>query len=116
MYKAGGIHIHIDLWLDEALIYDIDWLQDACRNAKANILSEVHHDFGDNAFTQIILLSESHASIHTWPEANFAAIDFFFCGKADYNAAISTILEKYKVKKSSIEIHKRGEYKESILG
>jgi S-adenosylmethionine decarboxylase len=40
-----------------------------------------------NAAGARVLLAESHISVHTWPELNFAALDIFMCGSADIEAA-----------------------------
>ncbi|GLK92712.1 hypothetical protein GCM10008164_04480 [Achromobacter xylosoxidans] len=55
----------------------------AAEAAGARVLSAHFHHFGDGAgVTGVVLLSESHISIHTWPEHRFAALDIFMCGSA----------------------------------
>ncbi len=55
----------------------------AAQAAGAHVLSAHFHHFGDGAgVTGVVLLSESHISIHTWPEHAFAALDIFMCGAA----------------------------------
>ena len=48
--------------------------------AKANILRIIGEKFKPQGVTLLALLSESHASIHTWPEIGYAAIDLYTCG------------------------------------
>lgn len=56
-------------------------LRDAARLAGATVLSSHFHHFGEGGgVTGVLLLSESHISIHTWPEHGFAAVDIFMCG------------------------------------
>ncbi|MEO9968517.1 MAG: adenosylmethionine decarboxylase [Hyphomonadaceae bacterium] len=56
-------------------------LRDAAELAGAVVLDENIHDFGEGqGVTGVVLLAESHISIHTWPEHNYAAIDIFMCG------------------------------------
>lgn len=63
-------------------------LQAAAMAAGATVLSDSFHHFGGgNGVTGVLLLAESHISIHTWPERDFAAIDIFMCGDADPDAA-----------------------------
>lgn len=55
----------------------------AAEAAGARVLSAHFHHFGEGAgVTGVVLLSESHISIHTWPEHAFAALDIFMCGAA----------------------------------
>lgn len=63
-------------------------LRAAAAAAGATVLSgSFHHFGGGNGVTGVLLLAESHISIHTWPERGFAAIDIFMCGKADPDKA-----------------------------
>lgn len=58
-------------------------LQNAALAAGATILSGSFHKFGGHGgVTGVLLLAESHISIHTWPEKSYAAIDIFMCGDA----------------------------------
>jgi S-adenosylmethionine decarboxylase len=67
-------------------------LRDAARHAGAHVLSSHFHTFGDrDGVTGVVLLSESHVSIHTWPETAFAAIDVFMCGSAEPKRAIAEL-------------------------
>lgn len=55
----------------------------AARAAGAQVLSAHFHRFGEGGgVTGVIMLSESHISIHSWPEHGFAALDVFMCGAA----------------------------------
>lgn len=56
-------------------------LRDAAEYAGATWLSHTSHKFSPQGVTAVGLLSESHISIHTWPEAGFAAADVFTCGE-----------------------------------
>lgn len=56
-------------------------MKQAAEIAGAVVLGERHHNFGvGHGITGVVLLAESHISIHTWPETSFAAIDIFMCG------------------------------------
>ena len=47
----------------------------------ATILNQQGHEFGGaGGYTGLILLAESHVSVHTWPEHDYAAFDIFMCG------------------------------------
>jgi S-adenosylmethionine decarboxylase len=92
-----GNHIIADLYnvaphylTDLQLIKEV--LHKAAQEAGATAISGNFHHFGENfGVTGVLLLKESHMSIHTWPELNFAAIDIFMCGNAKSKNAIDVI-------------------------
>ena len=55
-------------------------LNRASKLAKATVLNLISNKFEPQGVTAIALLSESHISIHTWPESNYSAVDIFTCG------------------------------------
>ena len=52
----------------------------AAERAGATLLNLITHQFQPQGVTGLALLAESHISIHTWPEAGYAAVDVFTCG------------------------------------
>lgn len=61
-----------------------DVLTRTARACGATILETRLHPFDENAgVTGVILLAESHITIHTWPEHGYAAVDLFLCGDCD---------------------------------
>jgi S-adenosylmethionine decarboxylase len=50
-------------------------LKNAAIEAKATILHSYIHPFDGGGFSGVVVLQESHISIHTWPEKQFAAVD-----------------------------------------
>ncbi len=61
--------------LEKALI-------EAASKAKAKICGKLFYKFNPQGVTGFVLISESHMSIHTWPEYNYCAIDIFTCGES----------------------------------
>jgi S-adenosylmethionine decarboxylase len=92
-----GAHVLADLHgIDPGLLRDADGLRflltEAARVAHANVLGAHFHTFGDTAgVTGVVLLSESHITIHTWPEHSYAALDIFMCGQARPEQALEHI-------------------------
>jgi S-adenosylmethionine decarboxylase len=85
--KFAGMHLLIDLWgasnLDSPELID-KTLCDGALAAGATILhSHFHHFTPNGGVSGVVVLAESHISIHTWPERNFAALDVFMCGVCD---------------------------------
>lgn len=67
-------------------------LRDAAAAAGATILHSHFHAFGPGqGVTGVVLLAESHISIHTWPEQQFAAADIFMCGASQPELALAVI-------------------------
>src|SRR5215472_15878690 len=48
--------------------------------------------FPNGAITLVMILAESHLSVHTWPEEGLVAIDLFSCGAIDGEAVISALV------------------------
>ena len=56
-------------------------ISNAAKCANAKVLNLISNKFEPQGVTAIALLSESHLSIHTWPESHYSAVDIFTCGK-----------------------------------
>ena len=83
-----GRHVLIDaVDVPAALLDDqerlLSLLSDACVRAGASVLRTVAHSFEPQGVTVLLLLAESHASIHTWPEKRAYCADVFTCGNVD---------------------------------
>jgi len=68
-------------------------LDNICNMYNYTILQKSQHEFQPQGFTTLYLLSESHISIHTFPENNYAAIDIYTCRQYQSN---QVYLEIYK--------------------
>ena len=66
-------------------------LQEAAVAGGASVIYSHFHPFTGGGVTGVVLLKESHITIHTWPEQNYAALDIFMCGECDVNAALKFI-------------------------
>ncbi len=85
-------------------------LSTAANAANAKILNKEFHAFGEGmGVTGVLMLAESHISIHTWPERdNYAAIDIFVCSESSgLNAAIDVIKNVDQQATMSVQIIKR---------
>jgi S-adenosylmethionine decarboxylase len=82
---SNGRHLILDLYeCDPALLDNYEelerLLQVALNMAGAKILRMFGEKFNPQGVTLLALLAESHASIHTWPELGYAAVDLYTCG------------------------------------
>ena len=83
-------------------------ITEAALSTRATLLKVISNQFHPQGVTVLALLSESHISIHTWPERNFASIDIFMCGNCDPQTAVDylqKILEPSSVDQS---LNRRG--------
>jgi S-adenosylmethionine decarboxylase proenzyme len=95
--QALGRHLIVEVWdADPRLLDDVKALEQlllqAARAAKATVIQSVFHRFSPYGVSGVVVIAESHLTIHTWPEYGYAAIDIFTCGpKMDLDAAVEVI-------------------------
>lgn len=110
-----GCHALLDLYAcDVAILSDAGSLQtalqEAARAVNATILSAHFHTFGvGGGVTGVLLLAESHISIHTWPEHAFAAVDIFLCGTHQPQAACTLLQQALGAQNHHLTLQQRGE-------
>lgn len=80
----AGIHVIADFW-DSKMIDDEKEMEaalyKAAKAANSKPLSFSVYKFSPQGITAVLLLSESHIAIHTWPEIGYIALDIFTCGE-----------------------------------
>ena len=108
----AGTHLIIDLWgarrLDDIAFIETT-LRQAVQLSGATLLHIHLHHFTPNAgVSGVAVLAESHISIHTWPERQYAALDVFMCGDADPYRAIAVLRDAFEPRAVQINDHKRG--------
>jgi S-adenosylmethionine decarboxylase len=83
--KALGTHIVCELsGCDPAMLTNVDAVADmmvqAAIEANATVIERAFHRFQPQGVSGVVVIQESHLSIHTWPETGYAAMDFYTCG------------------------------------
>ena len=110
-FDTVGAHVLADFWgcrpelLDDAGLL-MQALRRAALEANMTILGEEEHKFEPQGFTGLLLLAESHISIHTYPERGYAAVDVFTCGGGLTQQAIEylkRVLEPDRVKEVTVK-------------
>ena len=78
--------------------------------SKATLLHiHLHHFTPNGGVSGVAVLSESHISIHSWPEADYAALDVFMCGEAEPHNSIEVLREAFTPSEIRVGEHFRGE-------
>ncbi|MGB3810346.1 MAG: adenosylmethionine decarboxylase [Parvibaculum sp.] len=110
--RYAGTHLIIDL-VDASRLDDLEHIETTLRRcvevSKATLLHiHLHHFTPNGGVSGVAVLSESHISIHTWPEANYAALDVFMCGIAEPHNAIAVLQEAFGTTNVRVEEIRRG--------
>ncbi len=83
--KILGRHLIVEYSeCDKRNLDDVRLLEEgmceAVRRSGATIVRSVFHRYNPQGVSGVVVIAESHISIHTWPEYGYAAVDFFTCG------------------------------------
>ncbi len=111
---ALGRHVLLELRecnvavLDD-LVYLEDALVSAAREAGATVIAQSFHQFAPQGVSGVVLIAESHLSLHTWPEHAYAAVDIFTCGTTvKIEVAADALIRRLGSKDPSLLEVKRG--------
>ena len=110
--EFAGTHIIIDLWgasnLDNLEVMEAA-MREAVDVAGATLLHiHLHHFTPNEGISGVAVLAESHISVHTWPERNFAAFDVFMCGDAEPEKVIPVLQAAFTPSNINVSEHLRG--------
>jgi S-adenosylmethionine decarboxylase len=81
---------------------------DAVHAGDGHVLDASHVVFPNGAITLVLILAESHLSIHTWPEESLVAIDLFSCGAIDGQLVVDRLCETLRLTDVSVRQIPRG--------
>jgi S-adenosylmethionine decarboxylase len=112
--KTLGRHLLVELYeCDTKVISDVRTIEEimvgAAKAAKATIVDVVFHNFNPNGISGVIVIAESHLTLHSWPEHNFASIDIYTCGSTiNPWKAFDYLVKHFKAKNVTAMEFKRG--------
>lgn len=104
--EALGRHILVEFYnCDEEILKNPilveKYMKEAANIAKATIVQSVFHHFNPYGVSGVVVISESHLAIHTWPEYGYVAIDIFTCGdKIEPWEAFKFLEKSFKAERS----------------
>ncbi len=97
-----GEHYIIELFdCNKGILNDLpkirETLLEAARMAGATIIDSRFHQFSPQGVSGMIVIAESHLSIHTWPELGYAALDVFTCSHTlDMEAVLEMLRDSFE--------------------
>jgi S-adenosylmethionine decarboxylase len=110
--EYAGTHLLVELW-GAVNLADVAGIENAllegARKAGATVLHSYMHPFGEGmGVSGVVVLAESHISIHTWPERGYAAIDVFMCGAAEPHKVVPILKHAFEAGRIAICEQMRG--------
>jgi S-adenosylmethionine decarboxylase len=112
--NALGRHLLLELFdCDPDAINNFEAVKgaliEAAKRAHATIVDVVFHEFNPFGISGVVVIAESHLTIHTWPEYRYAAVDIFSCGDTlRPDIAASYLVEQFGAERTSIVQMQRG--------
>ncbi len=110
--RCAGAHIIVDVYGGERLddLEHIEATLKTCVEVAGATLLHVHlHHFDENGgVSGVAVLAESHISIHSWPEHQYAALDIFMCGETRPEACIEVLREAFSPSNIAVSEFLRG--------
>jgi S-adenosylmethionine decarboxylase len=110
--RGAGVHLIIDLHGARRLndMEHIDGVLRRCAEAAGATLLHVHlHRFQPDGVSGVAVLAESHIAIHTWPEAGYAALDVFMCGRTAPDRCVPILRTAFAAKRVEVSEMLRGQ-------
>lgn len=113
--KALGNHIIAEFYnCDKQVMNDAPFIEQIMNEAAilsgATVVGSHFHTFNPHGVSGVVVIAESHLSIHTWPEYGYAAVDIFTCGETiDAEKAFIFMKEQFKATSTSTVEMKRGQ-------
>jgi S-adenosylmethionine decarboxylase len=112
--KSLGKHLIAELYHCDA--YRINQVEEverilveAVNISKATIVQPVFHQFSPHGVSGVVVIAESHFSIHTWPEFGYCALDIFTCGdQIDSDASLRYIKKELRAESLFVTEMRRG--------
>ena len=108
-----GRHLLAEFYgCDDKVLHDIEQVRahmlEAAVEIGATIMGETFHRFSPRGVSGVVVISESHLAIHTWPESHYVAVDIYTCGRLDPNTGLRRLASSLGAKGCRVEEILRG--------
>jgi S-adenosylmethionine decarboxylase len=110
--QTKGQHVIADIWLNEYPASGKElagFVVEALGFSGMTVVGEKLHYFDELALTGVWLLSESHFSLHTFPERNFLSVDCYTCGnEGQPMEAVNKFMGALDIQRAHLQVLERG--------
>lgn len=113
--EALGKHLLAEFYAcDVEAINDLRLVEEtmiqAAKEAGATVIGSSFHLFDPHGVSGVVIISESHLTIHSWPEYAYAAVDIFTCGDdVDPMVAFDYLKRHFKTESATYQMVQRGQ-------
>jgi S-adenosylmethionine decarboxylase len=109
--RGAGTHLVIDLFGAKRLD-DLEHIKKTLKRcveaAGATLLHvHLHHFTADRGVSGVAVLADSHFSVHSWPETDYASFDVFMCGRTSVPLAVDVLKAAFKAERVAVREHPR---------
>jgi S-adenosylmethionine decarboxylase proenzyme len=114
-----GKHVLVELFhCDELRIDSVKEVKEVMLRAaelcKTTVIQHFFHKFSPYGISGVVLIAESHLTIHTWPEHAYAAVDLFLCGDHDWHVVVEHLKGAFGAERCSVFELTRGIIPEDV--
>jgi len=119
--KSLGVHVIIEMYnCDPETLKNKDQVEraflDIAKRSSAHALGSFFHQFQPHGVSGVVIIEESHLSIHTWPEHGYAAVDYFYCSDdVDIDTALKLFEKYFRPAHMTVMEMKRGVFREQDM-
>ncbi len=108
-----GQHLLVEYYgCQKAILDDVrrieTLLKRAATEAGATVVQSIFHQFAPQGVSGVVVIEESHLSVHTWPETGYAAVDFYTCGDCSPERAHDILVEGLEPRHAEVMYVERG--------
>ena len=123
-----GQHILLDLYDCDNSLDNVELVEnimlEAAKQSGASVVDTRFHAFSPQGVSGMVIIKESHFSIHTWPEHNFASVDIYTCGETiNFEKAVNWLTKELKAgdciqkhfERGNFTINEKNKHNEAVL-
>lgn len=109
-----GSHLLVELFGCESKLLEEertvgDAMREAAVQSEATVVAQSFHEFKPWGVSGAVIIQESHYTIHTWPEHEYAAVDLFYCGGTVLvHKAVEVLERRFRPKRIKFLVVRRG--------